>query len=110
MQPWSTVQIDCARQVPISAALNFLGAYIRRDRNYLAPDPKRKSVRIHVNHEGRVFRFLLADEKWVKDPLPSDHLNCGGGCAIDFARYLTGLGFGHAVMICLDAAKEVNSK
>lgn len=103
MGPWNTEQINQARRVPFSVILDFLGAYYKRDREYEPLDPATKSVRVQVNYQGRDFRFILTGEKWFNE-LPSESTpNRGGGGAIDFVRYITGLCFVQAVKACLDA-------
>lgn len=69
MGPWNADQINRARFVRFSAALDYLGAYYKRDREYAPLDPSSKSVRVHVNHQGRDFRFILTGEKWLNELL-----------------------------------------
>ena len=102
--PWSAEEIAAARRVKFGAVLDYLGAYHKLGKSYAALDPSRRSVRVHVNYECRDFRFILTEEKWLNELLPQRHPERGGGCAIDFVRHLTGLGFVPAVKICLDAA------
>lgn len=106
MGPWNTDQINRARDVRFLTVLNFLGAYCKQDRGYEALDPSRKSIRVQVAYQGRDFRFIFTGEKWFNELLNSAHPCRGGGGAIDFVRHLTGLGFVHAVKVCLDAEKE----
>lgn len=110
MEPWNTDQINRARGVSFSTVLNFLGAYYKRDKEYEALDPSRKSIRLQVGYQGRDFRFIFTGEKWVNELLLVDHPNRGGGGAIDFVRHLTGVGFVHAVKVCLDAAEKSGSR
>lgn len=106
MPPWTTEQIDLARQVQVPAVLKFLGAHYKRDKDYVPLDPRRQSVRVHVGYQGRDFRFVFTGEKFVNELLPGDAANRGGGGTIDFVRHLTGLNFVQAVKICLDAVES----
>lgn len=103
MGPWSQEQIDTARRVRFSAVLDHLGAYHKRDLEFTPLEPGSKSARVHVNYQGRDFRFILTGEKWLNELVPQGAPGRGGGGAIDFARHLTGLGFVQAVKVCLDA-------
>jgi hypothetical protein len=103
MVPWNTDQIDQARRVKLDTVLDFIGAYHKRDREYEALDPRRKSIRIQVGYEGRDYRFVLTGEKWVNELLAQDSPNRGGGGTIDSVRHITGLNFVQAVKVCLDA-------
>lgn len=107
MNPWDTDQINHARRVPFLAVLEFLGAHFKRDPDYRALDPNRKSIRVLVGYQRRDFRFIFTGEKWLNELLPENHPSRGGGGAIDFVRHLTGMSFVHAVKICLDAATEL---
>lgn len=104
MGPWNTEQINQARRAPFLAALDFLDAYYKRDREYAPLDPATKSIRVQVNYQGRDFRFILTGEKWFNELLSEGTPNRGGGGAIDFVRHITGLNFVQAVKICLDAS------
>ncbi len=103
MGPWSSDQIRVARQVSFLAILEFLGAYVKRDKDYMPLDRSRQSIRIQVGYEGKDFRFILTGEKWINELLEGDHPERGGGGAIDFVRHVTGVGFVQAVKVCLDA-------
>ena len=103
MGPWNAEQIDQARSASFSTSLDFLEAYQKRDRDYEPLDPRKKSVRVHVNYRGRDFRFIFTGQKWLNELMPAEHPNRGGGGSIDFVKHLTGLGFVQAVKICLDA-------
>lgn len=106
MGPWNTEQISQARRVRFSAALDFLGAYYKRDSDYTPLDPRTKSIRIQVGYEGRDFRFILTGEKWFNELLPEGTPNRGGGGTIDFVRHITGLNFVQAVKVCLDSVTQ----
>ena len=103
MDPWNAEQISQARRVRFSVALNYLGAYYKRDPHYAPLDPCTKSIRVQVGYGGRDFRFILTGEKWVNELLPEGTPNRGGGGTIDFVRHVTGLNFVQAVKTCLDA-------
>lgn len=93
MGPWSTHQANRARGVPASGRLNFLGADYKRDTEYEALDPSRKSIRLQVSSQGRDFHFILASKKRLNELLLSDQPNGG---AIDFVRHFSGQGGAHA--------------
>lgn len=101
--PWSQEQVDAARRVRFSAALDQLGAYHKVDRDYEPLDPGRKSVRVQVTYQERDFRFVITGEKFVNELLPEGAPHRGGGGAIDFVRHVTGCNFVQAVKVCLDA-------
>lgn len=103
MGPWSQEQIDTARRVRFSTALDQLGAYHKIDRDYTPLDPGRKSIRVHVSYQGRDFRFVLTGEKFINELLPEGTPGRGGGGTIDFVRHVAGLNFVQAVKVCLDA-------
>lgn len=103
MGPWTTDEISYARSVPFSVLLDFLGAYYKRDPDYVPRDSSQGSIRVQVSYEGRDFRFIFTGEKWVNELLPKEHSSRGGGGTIDFVRHMTNCGFVHAVKICLDA-------
>jgi hypothetical protein len=102
-QTWTAQQISAARKVPFDKLLDHLGAYHKRDRDYAPLDPTSKSVRVHVNCEGRDFRFIFTGEQFVNELNSSFGGMKGGGGAIDFVRHLTGVNFVQAVKACLDA-------
>jgi hypothetical protein len=102
MGPWNTEQISRARCLPFSVVLDHLGAFHKRDQDYLPLDSSRKSTRVRVSYSGREFCFIFSGEKFVNELLPEGHANRGGGGAIDFVRHITGLGFVQAVKVCLD--------
>lgn len=102
MNPWSTEDIEQARVVGFSSVLDFIGAYHKQDRSYASLNPNRKTVRVEASYQGKNFRFLFTGAKWF-DELRRGGDTCGGGGAIDFVRYVTGLKFVAAVKICLDA-------
>jgi hypothetical protein len=105
MGPWNSEEISHARGAQFSEVLDHLGAYHKLDQDYCPLDPTRKSVRVHVNYEGRDFRFILTEEKWINELVPADSPNRGGSGAIDFVRHITGVGFVQAVKVCLDASQ-----
>ncbi len=107
MGPWTTDEINHARRVPFLTVLDFLGAYCKRDRDYVPRDSPHGGVRVQVSHEGKDFRFIFTGEKWLNELLPEGHSGRGGGGAIDFVRHLANCGFVHAVKICLDAARTI---
>lgn len=111
MAAWSTDQIALARQVDVSTVLNYLEAYHKVDKTYSPIDKNRKSIRVQVNYQGRDFRFVFTGEKWINELAPIGTGIRGGGGAIDFVIYITGLGFVQAVKICLDAAssRQINT-
>lgn len=102
--PFTPAQIAQARDVPFSAILRHLGAYVKRDDTYTPLDRSRHSMRFHVNFERRDYRFIFTGDKFVNELLSKDDRNRGGGGAIDFVKHLTGAGFVSAVKVCLDAA------
>lgn len=109
MPAWTQEQIHFARQIKIPVVLKFLGAHYKRDQDYAPLDPRRQSVRVHVSYQGRDFRFVFTDEKWVNELLPAETPSRGGGGTIDFVRHLTGLNFVQAVKVCLDAQESAAS-
>jgi hypothetical protein len=109
VNPWNSEKIDQARRVRFDTVLNFLGAYHKRDAEYEPLDPRRKSVRVQINYEGRDFRMVITGEKFVNELLSADHRNRGGGGTIDFVRHLTGLNFVQSVKVCLDAYAETET-
>lgn len=103
MGPWSSEEINRARNVPLLRVLDYLGAYYKRDKSYVPRCSSGGSFRVQVNFEGRESRFIFTGEKWIDELLPKGNPSRGGGGAIDFVRYVTGCGLVHAVKICLDA-------
>jgi hypothetical protein len=103
MGPWKTDQINQARNVPFPLVLKFLGAYNKLDREYRPFERGRNSIRVHVNYEGRDFRFVITGEKWVDELMPATHPKRGGGGTIDFVSHITGFKLVNAVKVCLDA-------
>lgn len=106
MGPWTTNQINQARRVRFLAVLGFLGAYYKRDPDYIPRDLRTKSIRVQVGYGGRDFRFILTGEKWSTELLPKGTPDRGGGGTIDFVRHITGVGPLQAVKVCLDAASQ----
>lgn len=104
--PWSQEQINAARAVRFSAALDHLGAYHKVDADYEPLDRVRRSKRVQVSYQGRDFRFIFTGEKFVNELLPEGSPHRGGGGAIDFVRHVTGCNFVQAVKVCLDALTE----
>jgi len=104
--PFSSEEIARARRLPLFAALNFIGAFHKADGDYVSSEPACKSKRIHVNYQGRDFRFIVTGEKWVNELLPRGSRNRGGGGAIDFVSHITGLNFVQAVRICLQSSER----
>ena len=105
MGPWTTAEIDLARAVPFHVLLRSLGAYSKLDRDH-RPGSGGESVRVHVNHDGRDFRFVFTGEKWVNELLPPDRRGRGGAGCIDLAAHITGLDFVRSVKLCLDARRH----
>ena len=108
MGPWNTEQIADARRVRFSVVLDHIGAYHKIDPDYEPLDRSTKSIRVHVEYQGRDFRFVITGEKFLNELLPDGASNRGGGGAIDFVRHVAGLNFVQAVKLCLDAADEQN--
>lgn len=109
MGPWTSAEIDTARAVRFHVLLRFLGVYCKLDRHY-RPANMGESVRVHVNHDGRDFRFVFTGEKWVDELLPPGERGRGGAGCIDLAAHITGLDFVRSVRICLDAHNHVVEK
>ncbi|WP_250520756.1 hypothetical protein [Caballeronia sp. NCTM1] len=109
MGPWTTAEIQSARGAPFYVLLKFLGAYCKVDREYRSASPT-ESIRVHVNHAGRDFRFVFTGEKWVNELLPPAQRGRGGAGSIDLAAHLTGLDFVRSVKICIDALNDSFSK
>lgn len=102
-QPFSPIEIARARRAPFRTVLEHLGAYVKADRHYTPLDPSRRSLRLHVNYNGRDYRLVITGEKFVNDLVPHDTPNRGGGGAIDLVKHVTGFGFVQSVKVCLDA-------
>ncbi|BEU21246.1 hypothetical protein [Paraburkholderia terrae] len=109
MGPWTTAEIESARAVPFHLLLRFLGAYCKLDREYKSVGSV-ESIRVHVNHAGRDFRFVFTGEKWINELLSPLQQGRGGAGAIDLAAHLTGLDFVRSVKICIDALNDSVSK
>jgi hypothetical protein len=109
MVPWTSSELDTARAVPFHVLLRSLGAYCKLDRDY-RPANTGGSVRVHVNHDGRDFRFVFTGEKWVNELLPPGQRGRGGAGCIDLAAHITGLDFVRSVKICLDACNHAIEK
>ncbi len=109
MGPWTVADIERARAVPFHVLLRFTGAYCKLDRDYRS-HTSHESVRVHVNHGGRDFRFVFTGEKWVNELLPPHQGKRGGAGAIDLIAHITGLDFVLSVKVCLDALKSEHSK
>lgn len=103
MTTWTKEEIDVARSVSLIAVISHLGIYYKFDNSYKAQDPKRKSIRVLLNYLGQDLRFIFTGEKWLHELVHTGIPNRGGGGAIDFVSYLTGLRFVQAVRVCLDA-------
>ena len=108
--PWTSSEIETARQARVTAVLDFLGAFYKFDRSYAPHDRSKGSFRIQVSYQGRDFRFIVTGEKWINELLSHDQLHRGGGGSIDFVRHVTGLGFVPAVKICLDSIVACSSE
>lgn len=109
MGPWTTADIESARAVPFYVLLRFLGAYCKVDRECRSASSA-ESIRVHVNHAGRDFRFVFTGEKWVNELLSPLQRGRGGAGSIDLAAHLTGLDFVRSVKICIDALNDSVSK
>lgn len=103
--PFSQAEIEMARNVPFKTVLEYLGAYVKLDKEYQPLDPDRRSIRLQIGFKQRDFRLVVTGEKFVNELLPIDATNRGGGGSIDLVKHLTGLGFVLAVRVCLDAAQ-----
>lgn len=104
-QPFSSAEIEMARNVPFKIVLEYLGAYVKLDKDYHPLDSDRRSRRLQISYKQRDFRLVVTGEKFVNELLPIDATNRGGGGSIDLVKHLTGLGFVLAVRVCLDAAQ-----
>ena len=102
MGPWTNEDIETARAVPFDVLLHSMGAYCKLDRAY-RPAASYGSVRVHVNHAGRDFRFVFYGAKWVNELASPADKRRGGAGAIDLVTYITGYDFVRAVKVCLDA-------
>lgn len=102
MGPWTRDEIETARTVPFHVLLRFIGAYSKLDKDYKSAVSS-DSVRVHVNHAGRDFRFVFTGERWVNELIPPTKKGRGGAGAIDLAAHITGLDFVRSVKICIDA-------
>lgn len=102
MGPWTATEIASARAVPFHVLLRFLGAYCKVDRTYRSASSA-ESIRVHVNHAGRDFRFVFTGEKWVNELMPPTRRGRGGAGSIDLAAHITGQDFVRSVKICMDA-------
>jgi hypothetical protein len=109
MIPWTTAEIESARDVPFYVLLKFLGAYCKVDGGYRSASPA-ESIRVHVSHAGRDFRFVITGQKWVNELLPPAQHGRGGAGSIDLAAHITGLDFVRSVKICIDALNDSLSK
>ncbi len=101
--PWTPAQINSARSVPFSVVLDHIGAFQKSDPDYRPLDPGRKSRRMQVSYQGRDFRFIFTEEKFINELLPEGTSLRGGGGAIDLVRHITGCNFVQAVKLCLEA-------
>lgn len=108
--PFTQTEIARARDVPFLAILDHLGAYRKRDDSYIPLNKSNRSARLHVSYEGREFRFVFTDDKFVNELVSRDAPGRGGGGAIDFVKHLTGVGFVPAVKICLDVAEALSGR
>ena len=108
-KPFSSIQINRARAVPLRAVLDALDCYVKQDAEFKPRSPN--SVRLEVNCRGRHFRFVLTGEKWLNELIDRDAPKRGGGGALDFYQHLTGEKFIDAVSACLEiAAKSIVSE
>lgn len=105
MGPWKTAEIERARSVPFHVLLRHIGAYCKLDRTYKSHTAL-GSIRVHVNHDGRDFRFVFTGDKWVNELLPPYRSDRGGAGAIDLTAHITGLDFVRSVKICIDALTD----
>lgn len=108
MGPWTADEIATARAVPFHVLLHFLGAYCKLDREYRSAT-SHQSIRVHVNHAGRDFRFVFTGEKWVNELVPPTRSGRGGAGAIDLAAHITGQDFVRSVKICIDARNNATA-
>ena len=109
MGPWTAAEIESARAVPFHVLLRFLGAYCKLDQEYRSATSA-ESIRVHVNHAGRDFRFVFTGEKWVNELLPPTKRGRGGAGAIDLAAHITGMDFVRSVKVCIDALDHSAAK
>ena len=100
-KPFSTEQINLARQVSLQAVLDALGCYVKQDDTFQPKNPAAGSIRVEVNYLGRNFRFIITGEKWLNELVDRDAPRRGGGGAIDFYQHITGANFIEAVTACL---------
>jgi hypothetical protein len=107
IQPFTPSEIVAARNVPVQAVLEHLGAYVKRDEIYKPLDTARHSVRLQINYQQKDFRLIFTGEKFVNELLPKDDPNRGGGGAIDLVKHITGMGFLPAVKVCLEVVETL---
>lgn len=88
MGPWTPDQVSKARNVSFQAVLEHLGAYYKRDPDYTPLDTSSDSVRVHVNYNGRDFRFIFTNDKWVNELMARECASRGGGGAVDFVKHI----------------------
>lgn len=87
-----------------------IGDYHKVDADYAPMGPGRRSKRVQVSFQGRDFRFVFTEEKFVNELLPDGAAHRDGSGAIGFVRYVTGCNFVQAVKVGLDALQGSNTK
>lgn len=97
---FSVGQLKMARKAPFCRILDSIGAEHKRDNEYL---PKDRKIRVFAAYGGREFRFVIDDWKWLDERATGLRRSRRGDGAIDFAIYVTGHQFTHAVGLCLEA-------
>lgn len=79
------------REMPVSAALDLLGLYWKRDADF-KPIKDKHTERVNVSIGGGVVELLATGPKWY-----DTRTEKGGGGAIDLAMHLLRLDFVSAV-------------
>jgi hypothetical protein len=88
------------RALDLLFVLTKLGCYAKRDCTF-RPSKASKTIRYHVNANGRDWEFLLTGPKFW-----DTRAGKGGGGAIDLTMYLFQLDFRHAVRTLNDALAD----
>jgi hypothetical protein len=79
------------RDLPLSEALDHLGLYVSRDRDFV-PIKDPRTERWFISAGAGVYELLVTGIKWF-----DSRARKGGGGAIDLTMHLLGLGFAAAV-------------